>query len=257
LFEIICLSFALNESIVVWIIYVWESFFIQNFRKAIAFTLVICDSLYLARRLRTRDARTIFLRRHVWDIQFISEFTICNHENSRIISISFMLISINSFLSLWMWLSEFEILKRTLCVWYVRNDVSSRIFSSFFNDNSSWKLNFLILNWFTKFSITSKSIKTRKLCLCESTSIYTSMKMWLTTSFFSIRACKTKTMFTNFDLFSHIWDQSCWVKSNNLIVHDSACHNYNKWFRFCVYSTTIFYDEERSRNVRRSYVIFV
>jgi hypothetical protein len=98
--EITCLSFALNENIVVWIIYIWKSFFIQNFRKAIVFTFIICDSLYLARKLRTRHARTIFLRRHVWNIQFISKFTICNHKNSRIISISFMLISINSFLSL-------------------------------------------------------------------------------------------------------------------------------------------------------------
>jgi hypothetical protein len=67
----------------------------------------------------------------------------------------------------------------------------------------------LILNWFTKFLIASKSIMTRKLCLCASTLIHTSMKMWLTTSSFSIRACKTKTMFINFDLFSHIWNQFC------------------------------------------------
>jgi hypothetical protein len=136
LFETICLSFALNESIVVWIIYVWKSFFMQNFRKAIAFTFIICDSLYLARKLRTRDARTFILRRHVWDIQFISKFTICNHENSRIILSSFMSISINSFLFLWMCSSKFDIFKRTLCVWYVRSDVLLRIFSSFFNDNS-------------------------------------------------------------------------------------------------------------------------
>jgi hypothetical protein len=63
----------------------------------------------------------------------------------------------------------------------------------------------LILNWFIKFLITSKSIMIRRLCLCESTSIHTSMKMWLTTSFLSTRACKMKTMLTNFDLFSHIW----------------------------------------------------
>jgi hypothetical protein len=228
LFEIACLSFALSESIVAWIIYVWKSSFIQNFRKAIAFTLVICDSLYLARELRTRDARTISLRRHVWDIQSISKFTICNHENSKIISISFMSTSINSFLSLWMWSSKFEISKRTLCAWYVRSDVSSRIFNFFFNDNSFWKLSFLILNWFIKFSITSKLIMTRRLCLCKSTSIHTSMKMWLTTSFFSTRVCKTKTMFTDLDFFSHIWDQFCWMKSSTLIVHDSACHNYSR-----------------------------
>jgi hypothetical protein len=113
----------------------------------------------------------------------------------------------------------------------------------------------LILNWFTKFSITSKSIMTRRLCLCASTLIHTSMKMWLTTSFFSIRACKTKTMLTNLDFFSHIWDQFCWVKSSILIVHDSACHNYNKWSRLCVCSTAIFYYEERSRSVRRNCVI--
>ncbi len=136
MFETIYLSFVLSENIVVWITYVWKSFLIQNFRKTIAFTLVICDSLYLAQKLRTRDARTFALRRHVWDIQFISKFTICNYENSRIISISFMSTSINSFLLLWMWSSKFEISKRILCAWYVRSDVSSRIFNSFFNDNS-------------------------------------------------------------------------------------------------------------------------
>ncbi len=161
----------------------------------------------------------------------------------------------NSFLSLWMWSSKSETWKRTLCAWYMRSDVSSKIFSSFFNDNSSWKLNFLILSWFTKYSITSKLIMIRRLCSCESTLIHTSMKMWLTTSFFSIRVCKTKIMFINFDFFSHIWDQFCWMKSSILIVHNFVCHNYNKWFRLCVYSTTIFYDEERLQNVRRSCVI--
>jgi hypothetical protein len=98
----------------------------------------------------------------------------------------------------------------------------------------------LILSWLTKFSITSKSIMTRRLCLCALTSIHTSMKMWLTTSSLSTRICKTKTMLTNLDLFSHIWDQSCWMKSSTLIVHDSVYHNYNKWSRFCAYSTAIF-----------------
>jgi hypothetical protein len=195
---------------------------------------------YISHEDCERATRERFFDDDMSETQFISKFTICNHENSRIILISFMLISINWFLSLWMWSSKFKILKRTLCAWYVRSDVLSKIFNFFFNYNSFWKLSFLILSWFTKFLITSKSIITRRLCLCESTSIHISMKMWLTTFSFSTRACKTKTMFTNLDLFSHIWDQFCWMKLSILIVHNSVCHNYNRWSRLCVYSTAIF-----------------
>ncbi len=44
-------------------------------------------------------------------------------------------------------------------------------------------------------------------------------------------------MFTDLDLFSHIWDSFCWVKSSILIVHDFFCRSCNKSFRFCAYST--------------------
>jgi hypothetical protein len=144
-----------------------------------------------------------------------------------------MSISINSFLFSWQKSSKSEISKRTLCAWYVRNDVYLKVFNSCLNDNLSWKLSFLILSWFIKFSMTSKSIMTRRLCWCESISTHTFIKMWFTTSFLSTRVCKTKTMLTDFDLFSHIWDSFCWVKSSISIVHDLACHSYSRSFRFC------------------------
>jgi hypothetical protein len=119
----------------------------------------------------------------------------------------------------------------------------------------SWKLSFLILSWFTKFSMTSKSIMTRRLCLCELNFTHTFMKMWLTTSFFSIQPCKTKTMFTNLDFFSHIWDSFCWVKSSTSIVHNFFCFSCNKSFRLCAYSTKDSFEKMYSRNVKRNCVI--
>ncbi len=137
----------------------------------------------------------------------------------------------------------------------MRNDVSSRIFYSCFNDYLFWKLNFLILNWFTKFLMTLKLIIIHKLCLCKLMSTHTFMKMWLTTLFFSTRICKTKTMFTNLDFFSHIWNSFYWMKSSISIVHYFVYHNYNKSFRLCVCSTKKFFDETHLKNVRRNCVI--
>jgi hypothetical protein len=137
----------------------------------------------------------------------------------------------------------------------MRNDILLKVFNFCFNDNLFWKLNFLILNWFTKFSMTSKLIMTRKLCLCESTLTYIFMKMWLTTSFFSIWVCKTKTMFTNFNLFSHIWNSFYWIKSSISIIHDFTCRSYNKSFRFYVCSTKKSFDETHLKSVRWSCVI--